>query len=32
VHWLAREDNHTARTLYDKLAERSGFLQYRRLF
>jgi GNAT superfamily N-acetyltransferase len=32
VHWLTREDNHAARALYDKLADRSGFIQYRKLF
>lgn len=32
IHWLTKEDNHTARALYDKLAERSGFIQYRKLF
>ncbi|HWV54981.1 GNAT family N-acetyltransferase [Pseudorhodoplanes sp.] len=32
VHWLTQEDNHTARALYDKLADRSGFIQYRKLF
>ena len=32
VHWLTREDNHSARALYDQLAERSGFIQYRKLF
>lgn len=32
VHWLTREENHTARALYDTLAERSGFIQYRKLF
>jgi GNAT superfamily N-acetyltransferase len=32
VHWLTKEDNATARALYDTLAERSGFIQYRRLF
>lgn len=32
VHWLTKEDNHTARMLYDTLAERSGFIQYRKLF
>jgi GNAT superfamily N-acetyltransferase len=32
VHWLTKEDNHTARALYDALAERSGFIQYRKLF
>jgi ribosomal protein S18 acetylase RimI-like enzyme len=30
VYWLTREDNHAARALYDKLAERTGFIQYRR--
>lgn len=32
VHWLTKEDNHTARALYDTLADRSGFIQYRKLF
>lgn len=32
VHWLTKEDNHTARALYDQLADRSGFIQYRKLF
>jgi GNAT superfamily N-acetyltransferase len=32
VHWLTKEDNHSARALYDTLAERSGFIQYRKLF
>jgi GNAT superfamily N-acetyltransferase len=32
VHWLTKEDNHKARALYDKLADRSGFIQYRKLF
>ena len=32
VYWLTKEDNHTARALYDKLADRSGFIQYRKLF
>ena len=32
VHWLTKEDNHSARALYDALAERSGFIQYRKLF
>jgi GNAT superfamily N-acetyltransferase len=32
VHWLTREDNTVARALYDRLAERSGFIQYRKLF
>ena len=32
VHWLTHETNADARILYDKLAERSGFIQYRKLF
>jgi GNAT superfamily N-acetyltransferase len=32
VYWLTKEDNTTARALYDRLAERSGFIQYRKLF
>ena len=32
VYWLTQEDNATARGLYDKLAERPGFIQYRKLF
>ncbi len=32
VYWLTKEDNHAARALYDKLADRSGFIQYRKLF
>jgi GNAT superfamily N-acetyltransferase len=32
VYWLTQEGNATARALYDKLAERSGFIQYRRIF
>jgi GNAT superfamily N-acetyltransferase len=32
VYWLTQEGNATARGLYDKLAERSGFIQYRKLF
>jgi GNAT superfamily N-acetyltransferase len=31
VHWLTHETNATARALYDTLAERPGFIQYRRL-
>jgi GNAT superfamily N-acetyltransferase len=31
VYWLTREDNHAARALYDKVAARSGFIQYRRM-
>jgi GNAT superfamily N-acetyltransferase len=32
VYWLTREENATARALYDRLAERSGFIQYRKIF
>ncbi len=32
VYWNTHEDNATARALYDKVAARSGFIQYRKLF
>lgn len=32
VHWLTHETNATARALYDALADRPGFIQYRKLF
>ncbi|GJE17466.1 GNAT family N-acetyltransferase [Methylobacterium marchantiae] len=32
VYWLTMEDNAPARALYDTLADRSGFIQYRRIF
>ena len=32
VYWLTRESNAAARSLYDRLAERSGFIQYRKVF
>jgi GNAT superfamily N-acetyltransferase len=32
VYWLTHETNAGARALYDKLAERPGFIQYRMLF
>ena len=32
VHWLTKHDNAGAMALYDTLAERSGFIQYRKLF
>jgi GNAT superfamily N-acetyltransferase len=32
VHWLTQEDNATARALYDRLADRTGFIQYRIAF
>ncbi|MDN0075204.1 GNAT family N-acetyltransferase [Crenobacter sp. SG2303] len=28
VHWLTHETNHTAQQLYNRIAERSGFIQY----
>ena len=31
VHWLTHETNATARALYDTLADRPGFIQYRKL-
>ena len=31
VHWLTHESNTDARQLYERIAERSGFLQYRTL-
>lgn len=30
VYWMTHETNHTAMRLYDQVAERSGFVQYRR--
>lgn len=30
VHWLTQETNYAGRLLYDRIAERSGFIQYRR--
>ena len=32
VYWLTQEDNATARALYDRLADRTGFIQYRKIF
>jgi GNAT superfamily N-acetyltransferase len=32
LHWLTKEDNHSARALYDQVAQRSGFIQYRKIF
>ena len=32
VHWLTHETNSVARSLYDTLADRPGFIQYRKLF
>jgi GNAT superfamily N-acetyltransferase len=31
VYWQTHETNRTARTLYDRVAERSGFIVYRKL-
>jgi GNAT superfamily N-acetyltransferase len=30
VYWLTHESNHTARTLYDRIGRRSGFIHYTR--
>ncbi len=30
VYWQTHDTNHTARTLYDKVAEMSGFIVYRK--
>jgi GNAT superfamily N-acetyltransferase len=32
VYWLTHETNHTAMRLYDKVAENSGFVVYRKQF
>lgn len=32
VHWLTHESNSDAMQLYQRIAERSGFIQYRQLF
>ncbi|MGH6790617.1 MAG: GNAT family N-acetyltransferase [Pseudolabrys sp.] len=32
VYWLTHESNATARALYDTLADRPGFIQYRKIF
>lgn len=32
VYWQTHQTNHTAQALYDKLAERSGFIVYRKVF
>ncbi len=32
VYWMTQENNATARKLYDKVAEYSGFIQYRKNF
>jgi GNAT superfamily N-acetyltransferase len=30
VHWLTHESNHIGMRLYDRIADRSGFVQYRK--
>ena len=32
IYWLTHETNTDARALYDKVAQRSGFIQYRKIF
>ena len=32
VYWQTHETNRTAQSLYDKVAERSGFIVYRKIF
>jgi GNAT superfamily N-acetyltransferase len=32
VYWLTQEDNASARSLYDQVADYPGFVQYRKLF
>jgi GNAT superfamily N-acetyltransferase len=32
VHWLTQETNREAMKLYDRIADRSGFVQYRKIF
>ncbi|MFC7286414.1 GNAT family N-acetyltransferase [Herminiimonas sp. KBW02] len=32
VYWLTHEYNHNARQLYDRIANRSGFIHYQKLF
>jgi GNAT superfamily N-acetyltransferase len=32
VYWQTHETNVTAQSLYDKVAERSGFIVYRKIF
>ena len=32
VYWTTHESNHVAMQLYEHVAERSGFIQYRKLF
>ncbi|MBV6885461.1 GNAT family N-acetyltransferase [Xanthomonas euvesicatoria] len=32
VYWLTHETNHTAMRLYDQMADKPGFVQYRKIF
>ena len=32
VHWLTQFENASAQILYDEVADRSGFMQYRKIF
>jgi hypothetical protein len=32
MHWLTHETNQDAMLLYDRIGDRSGFVQYRKLF
>jgi len=32
IYWLTQETNTSARALYDQVADRSGFIQYRKIF
>ena len=32
VYWLTQENNDQARMLYDRIADQTGFIQYRKLF
>jgi GNAT superfamily N-acetyltransferase len=32
IHWLTQESNTDAQALYDQVADRSGFIQYRKIF
>lgn len=31
VHWLTEETNHTAQLLYDRIAQKTGFIQYKHM-
>lgn len=32
LHWLTHESNHDGMRLYDRIADRAGFIQYRKQF